>query len=160
MPDKRGLWGALGTPKAVRIISVGMIVYLLIIGGLTYGYARVSGCLASYADKSAVSQAARANAAAEDRQLNDAEGRLADSDRARYRADQAAMTRFLAVLRNPETTREERAVEFDNLARVSADTSKVLDTNEAERRRIRQERGRIEADRLNNPVPPPPSETC
>jgi hypothetical protein len=160
MPDKKGFWGALGTPKAVRVISVGMLVYLLIIGGLTYGYARVSGCLASYADRSAVSQAARANAAAEDRRLNDAESRLDDSDRARYRADQAAMARLLAKLGDPDADREERAAQFANLLKVSTETAKILDGNEAERDRIRQERAGIEQSRQRNPVPPPPSQTC
>jgi hypothetical protein len=160
MPDKTGFWGALGTPKAVRIISVGMLVYLLILGGLTYGYARVSGCLATYADQSAVSTAARANAAAEDRRLNDAEGRIDDSDRARYRADQAAMARLLASLGNPDGDRDRREAEFANLLRVSTETSRILDDNEAQRDRIRRERAGIEADRQRNPVPPPPSQTC
>lgn len=160
MPDKTGLWGALGRPQAVRIISVLMLVYLLIIGGLTYGYANVSRCLAAYADQSAVSTAARAAAAAEDRRLNDAEGRIDDSDRARYRADQAAMARLLAKLGDPESSREERAAEFSNLLKVSTQTSRILDANEAERERIRQDRARIEAERQRNPVPPPPSQTC
>jgi hypothetical protein len=160
MPNKTGFWGALGTPKAVRVISVCMLVYLLIIGGLTYGYARVSGCLASYADRSAVSQAARANAAAEDRRLNDAESRIDDSDRARYRADQTAMARLLAKLGDPDAEQKERAAEFENLLKVSTETSRVLDGNEAERAQIRQERAGIEANRQRNPVPPPPSQTC
>jgi len=160
MPDKKGLWGALGTPTAVRIISVSMLIYLLIIGGLTYGYARVSGCLASYADQSAVSTAARADAAAEDRRLNDAEGRIDDSDRARYRADQAAMARLLAKLGNPESSREERAAEFANLLKVTTETARILDANEAQREQIRAERARIDGERQRNPVPPPPSQTC
>lgn len=160
MPNRTGLWGALGTPKAVRVISIGMLIYLLIIGGLTYGYAKVSGCLAKYADQSATSQAVRANAAAEDRRLNDAEGRLDDSDRARYRADQAAMARLLAKLGDPAAPREQRAAEFKNLLDVTTRTAAVLDGNEADRSKIRQERARIEESRRANPVPPPPSQTC
>jgi cell division protein FtsX len=160
MPNKTGLWGALGRPQAVRVISVLMVVYLLILGGLTYGYANVSRCLAAYSDQSARSTALRAAAAAEDRRLNDAEGRIDDSDRARYRADQAAMARLLAKLGDPESRREERAAEFDNLLKVTTKTSSVLDANEAERDRIRLERQRIEQERRNNPVPPPPSQTC
>ena len=160
MPNKTGLWGALGTPKAVRVISVGMLVYLLVIGGLTYGYARVSTCIASYADASARSTQARANAAAEDRRLNDAEGVLADSDRARYRADQAAMAGLLVKLGNPASTQQEKAAEFANLLKVTTETSRILDSNEGERGRIRTERARIEAERQRNPVPAPPSQTC
>ena len=160
MPNKTGLWGALGRPQAVRIISVLMVVYLLILGGLTYGYANVSRCLAAYADQSARSTQARAAAAAEDRRLNDAEGRVDDSDRARYRADQAAMARLLAKLGNPDSGRDERAAEFANLLKVTTRTSAVLDANEAVRDQIRQERQRIERERQRNPVPPPPSQTC
>jgi hypothetical protein len=160
MPNKTGFWGALGTPKAVRIISVGMLLYLIVIGGLTYGYAKVSGCLAAYADQSAVSTSARAKAAAEDRRLNDAEGVLEDSDRARYRADQAAWTVLLAKVGDPKVPREERAATFANLLKVTTETSRILDANEAQRAKIRKDRVRVEADRAKNPVPPPPSETC
>lgn len=159
MPVRR-LWSALGTARAVRIISVCMLIYLLVIGGLTYGYAKVSGCLARYADQSATSQVARAEAAAEDRQLNDAEGRIDDSDRGRYRADQAAMSKLLGALGNPGATRQDRATQFTNLLAVTTETSQILDANEAERERIRGERARIERQRQAHPVPPPPSQTC
>lgn len=154
------LWNALGTAKAVRIISIGMLAYLVVIGGLTYGYARVSGCLARYADASAVSTAARAEAAAEDRRLNDEESRIDDSDRARYRADQTALAHLLATLGNPESTRENRAKEFADLVAVTAESTRILDVNEARRLQIRAERAQIEESRRRNPVPPPPSETC
>lgn len=160
MPDKTGLWGALGRPQAVRIISVGMLIYLLVLGGLTYGYAQVSGCLAAYSERSAVSMAARANAAAEDRRLTEAEGRIDDSDRARYRADQAAMARLLAKLGDPDAARSERAAEFVNLLKVTTETSRILDANAAQRDQIRLERAQIEAERRRNPVPSPPSQTC
>lgn len=160
MPDKTGLWGALGTPKAVRIISVGMLIYLLIIGGLTYGYAEVSSCLARYADLSATSQAARADAAAQDRQLNDAEGLLSDGDRARYAADQKAMAEALGTLLDPTAARADRAAKLRELLDVNRETARVLAYNEQRREQIRNERARIERERLSNPVPPPPSETC
>ena len=153
-------WTALGTPKAVQIISIGMVIYLLMLGGLTYGYAKVSSCLARYADESANSQAIRAGAAAEDRRLNDAEGRLADLDRARYRADQKAMNDALATVLNPEASRPERAQAFAELLAVNGETGRILDANEVERTQIRQERTAVEARRAQNPVPPPPSETC
>lgn len=160
MPDKTGLWGALGTPRAVRIISVMMLVYLLVIGGLVFGYAKVSSCLAAYADQSARSTAIRASAAAEDRALNQAEGRLDDSDRARYAADQKAMTDALTVLLDREADRDTRAAALVGLLDVHRETTRILAVNAAERSRIRQERARIEGDRQRNPVPPPPSETC
>ena len=160
MPDKTGFWGALGTPKAVRVISVGMIAYLLVLGGLTYGYAKVSTCLAAYADQSATSQAIRAHAAAEDRRLNDAEGLIDDADRARYAADQAAMSQTLSVLLDPSRERDERAAAFAKLLKVNQETTRILAVNTTERERIRADRAVVERERQRNPVPPPPSETC
>lgn len=160
MPDKTGVWGALGTPKSVRVITVLMMVYAVVIGALVFGYAKVSGCLATYADRSATSQAVRAEAAAEDRKLNDAESVLADSDRQRYRQDKAAMSNLLVTLGRPGVAQEQKAAAYANLLKVDNETAKVLDANEAERREIRAERRQIEERRKLNPVPPPPSETC
>lgn len=160
MPNKTGLWGALGRPTAVRVISVLMLFYLGILGGLTYGYAKVSRCLAEYADQSATSQAARAQAAAEDRRLDEAEGRLEDSDRARYAADQAALTRALSIILNPASDRAKRGAAFTALLDVNEETTRVLKINAEQRDKIRGERAQIEENRKRNPVPPPPSETC
>jgi hypothetical protein len=160
MPDKTGLWGALGTPKAVRIISIGMLVYFFVIGGLVVGYSKVSNCIAEYADQSARSTAARAAAAAEDRRLDKAEGKLEDSDRARLAADQAALTAALQVVMNPDADRSKRAGAFASLLEVNEKTTRVLAANAEQREQIRLERAQVEAERQRNPVPAPPSETC
>ncbi|MFI7608888.1 hypothetical protein ACIBTV_27760 [Micromonospora sp. NPDC049366] len=43
----------MGTPMMVRVITAGMLVYALIIGGLFVGYVRVQSCLADYSDQAA-----------------------------------------------------------------------------------------------------------
>lgn len=158
-PTQR-VWASLGTSSAVRVISIGMLIYLLVIGMLTFGYIKVQSCVTDYANDSATSTKARSDAAADDRRLNDAEGRLADSDRDRYRANQKALSELLAIISDPGADKAAKAAKFGNLIRVDRKSSTVLDQNEAQRTRIRQERKLIEAQRAKNPPPPPPSETC
>ncbi|WP_431935835.1 hypothetical protein [Micromonospora sp. RP3T] len=43
----------MGTPTMVRVITAGMLVYALVIGGLFVGYTRLQGCVADYSDRQA-----------------------------------------------------------------------------------------------------------
>jgi hypothetical protein len=152
------LWSALGTPKTVRVISVGMLVYLLVIGMLTYGYARVSDCLAVYADKSAVSTNARAKAAAEDRQADQAERDITEAERQRLVANDIALDKVLAAMGKDDRDVTQEA--FANLIAVRADTAKQRQLNDVKRADLAEQRQQTELNRRMNPVPPPPSQTC
>src|SRR6185436_18786647 len=65
MTAPRQAWHWLGTAASVRLITLGMVVYALAIGGLVAGYARVSACLSTYSNASARSTGERTIAAAE-----------------------------------------------------------------------------------------------
>jgi hypothetical protein len=158
-PTPGRIWSALGTPRAVRFISVGMLIYFLVIGALTFGYVKVQTCVTDYANQSAKSTRARADAATDDRRLNDAESRLEDSDRARLRANADALSDLLVTLAKP-TSKEQKQAKFGALLKVDAESGRILDANEVRRQGIRKERAVIEAQRAKNPPPPPPSETC
>ncbi len=67
MTVPRRAWHWLGTAASVRLITVGMLVYALVIASLVAGYARVSACVATYSNAAARSTSERAIAAAEDR---------------------------------------------------------------------------------------------
>ncbi len=150
----------LGTPKAARVITVAMVIYLIAIGFLTYGYARVSNCLSDYANDSAENTSARADAAAEDRKLNDAEGKLNDSDRVASRNNDTALSNLLISLGNTSASESERQKEFKHLLDVNKASAETFAANQKEREVIRAQRAEIEQRRKANPVPPPPSQTC
>jgi hypothetical protein len=152
------LWAALGTQRAVRIVTVLMLVYALVIGALVFGYAKVQSCVTNYSNVAAQSTKARADAAAEDRRLNDAEGRLDDSDRAVNRANSKALS---AVVQSfVDGDRAVTQAKFQQLLATDKVSAKTLDDNEKARQLIRSERAQIENLRRMNPPPPPPSETC
>jgi hypothetical protein len=67
MTAPRRAWSWLGTAASVRLITLGMLVYAIIIGGLVAGYAQVSNCVAIYSNAAARSTSERADAAAQDR---------------------------------------------------------------------------------------------
>ncbi len=146
----------LGTPTAQRIITIFMLIYLVAIGFLTYGYARVSNCLSDYANKSAVSTNLRAEAAAQDRGLNDAESRLNDSDRTASRANDTALSDLLVL----SASEAERTAAFQKLLKINQDSAITFTANQKAREDIRAKRADIEQQRKASPVPPPPSETC
>lgn len=146
MATTRRAWSWLGTASSVRLISVGMAVYALVIGLLVFGYANVSNCLATYADKSANSTAARAKIASEDREL-DARDRVA-RDKAETALDRALM----AIVQQPQD-RAETTAAFTELVKVrSAAAATRTETN--------RQRALNEAERKKSPPPPPPSQTC
>ena len=68
MTAPRRAWGWLGTAASVRLITLGMLVYAIILGGLVAGYARVSNCVATYSNAAARSTTERTEAAGQDRQ--------------------------------------------------------------------------------------------
>ncbi len=150
----------LGTPKAARIITVAMVIYLIAIGFLTYGYARVSNCLSDYANSSASNTSARAAAASEDRKLNDAEAKLNDQDRMALLNNDAALSRLLTVASDTKSSEAAKKAVVDNLLKVNTASAKTFLDNEKERGAIREQRADVEAKRKANPVPPPPSQTC
>lgn len=151
-------WQSLGTPSAVRVVVVLVLVYAVVIGALFVGYVKVQSCVTKYSDEAARSTKARADAAAEDRLLNAADSALEDSDRAALRANAAALTATLQAT----VTRDEKTVKaaFGRLLATQEKSAKVLDGNEVKRLGIRKERAAIEARRAQSPPPPPPSETC
>ncbi|RKR92757.1 hypothetical protein BDK92_7237 [Micromonospora pisi] len=156
--SRRRVWMWLGSPGSVRAITVGMIAYALIIGALVVGYARVSGCLARYAEASASSTAARAQAASEDRAIDLADRQIAEVDRAATaRADDA-----LGVLLQAMAGQDRQATltAFETLLKVRTEVADVRAENAEARRLNSDRRAEIERARLSNPVPPPPSQSC
>lgn len=155
---RRRAWRWLGGPESVRVITVGMVAYALVIGALVVGYARVSGCLARYAEASASSTAARAQAASEDRAVDEADRRLNEADRAAaFRADDA-LDRVLQAMARGDQPGTETA--FAELLMVRAEGARVRASNAAARRLNDETRVLNEKQRVANPVPPPPSESC
>lgn len=153
----RRLWASLGTQSAVRVISVMMLIYLLVIGFLVVGYSRVSSCLADYANKSAVSTNARANASAQDRTLDLQERQLDEADRKANRDFSKALS---AVLNSFNESQAERKAAYVALLAQDKKTSIVLDQDQKSRAEIQAARAQNEEARKSNPIPPPPSESC
>ncbi|MEV5211315.1 hypothetical protein AB0K35_27965 [Micromonospora sp. NPDC053740] len=154
----RRVWTWLGTPGSVRVITAGMVVYALLIGALVFGYARVSGCLAQYADASARSTAARATAAGEDRAVDEADRRVNERDRAASaRADDALDRVLLAMARRDEAATQ---AAFRDLLKVRAEVAQVRAESAAARVANNETRARNDDARKQNPVPPPPSQSC
>ena len=162
VPRRSRVWNALGTKRAAQVVTVLVIVYFLVIGLLVFGYVQVSSCLATYANKSAVATEARAAAAAQDRQLNDAISKLADIERDRSRANDRALGELLVTLGRSQATRDRSAAEaaFKKLLEVTSQSEAIYQSNERERDRIQVKRLEIEKARAQNPPPPPPSESC
>lgn len=161
MPDAiapRRLWTWLGTPGSVRAITAGMVVYALLIGALVFGYARVSGCLAQYADASARSTAARAQAATEDRAVEEADRRVNDRDRAAAARADDALDRVLLSMASRDQAKTQAA--FADLLRVRAEVAEARAESAAARMANDEIRARNEQARARNPVPPPPSQSC
>lgn len=152
-----GIWNSLGTQRAVRVISLLMVLYLIIMGFLVFGYARVSSCLANYADKSAVSTNARANAAAQDRQLDLAERDLDESDRLANRAFSKSLSKVLVSFNESQAERKQAYLDLLAQDKVTAGT---LDKNEKSREALRKARVENEEQRKLNPVPASPSQSC
>jgi hypothetical protein len=135
-----------------------MVIYLIVIGFLTYGYAKVSNCLAEYADKSAIATTTRSEAAAEDRAADRAERRLDEAERQRLAANDIALDRVLIAMGSRD--RENTTAAFQELLKVRAETARQRRANDAKRKELAEQRARTEEDRREHPVPPPPSETC
>ncbi len=155
---RRTVWAALGTPSAVRVVTVLMMVYALVIGALVFGYAKVQGCVTRYSDLAATSTKARAEAAAEDRELNAVAEALNDSDRLANRNADAAMNRVVQSLVAGDPRKTQAAIEA--LLVQQRKSAAVYAENERKRQGVRQDRQAIEERRAKTPPPPPPSETC
>lgn len=152
--------GFFGTHRAAKMITAIMAIYFVLIGALVFGYVQVSSCLANYANKSAKSTNARAEAAAQDRGLNEREDNLDDQDRRRSRLNDKALAELVAVLRQSPQSQQAITKEFNELVEVNKESSQVFVRSDAERLTIDGERAKIEEARKSNPVPPPPGESC
>lgn len=150
-------FSSLGTTRARNIILVMLLIYALLIGALMMLYVNIASCVSDYANKSAISTNARAQAAAEDRKLDQASVNLQESDRKANREFSRALS---AVLRSFGESEASRKTAYQELLLVDEQTSKVLDDNADKRNVIRLQRLEIEKQRAANPPPPPPSETC
>lgn len=149
---------AIGSPKAVRFIFAGMLVYALVIGGLMLGYADVQHCLANYTDAAARSAQTRAAAAAQDRALNARIEAVSLSDRQRIIANQKASQELI-----------EKSIETDGAVpdevllkytKISDESLRIFLKNEEERAAINEQRRRVEALRDSAPAPDAPSDSC
>lgn len=150
---------AIGSPKAVRFIFAGMVIYALVIGGLMLGYANVQSCLAKYSDASADSSRIRAEAAAQDRTLNNRVEAVNTSDRQRIIANQRAIRQLLAdIMAEPRGTASNESLRTYN--QVNDESLRIFAANERERMAIGAERLKVEKLRATAPPPNSPSETC
>lgn len=154
----RRVWTWLGTPGSVRAITAGMVVYALLIGALVFGYARVSGCLAEYAEASALSNAARSQAADEDRAVDEADRRITERDRAAAARADDALDKVLKATARQDRPAAQTA--FAELLRVRAEVARVRAESAAAQRANNATRARTEEARAANPLPPPPSQSC
>lgn len=155
---KGRFWVAIGSPRAVRFIFAGMLIYALVIGGLMLGYANVQQCLANYSDDSAVAARTRADAAAQDRVLNARENAVDASDRTRLRADNAAILIYISAV--TQSSGNPSDVSTKEFLRVRSESQKIFENNELERKVIFEQRARVEKFRSSAPPPDAPSETC
>lgn len=105
---------------------------------------RLTGCLSDYNNASAVSTAARAQAAAEDRKADDA-------DRAADAQDREAFKVLVDAIAGQDQAGSKTA--FINLVAVYRQT-------DAERATTAKTRADNERKRAANPVPPPPNLKC
>lgn len=152
------LWTWLGTPASVRAITAGMVVYALLIGALMFGYARVSSCLAEYAEASARSQAARSAASDQDRQVEEADRAIQERDRAAAARADDALDKVLQA--SARQDRQGARDAFAELVRVRADVARVRAESAAAQRANNAIRAKNEEARAQNPLPPPPSQSC
>ncbi len=140
-------WNWLGSQQAVRVISILMVVYLLMLGWLTYRQAEIVECQASYADASARSTQARVDIAAQDR-------RLTLADQTADEANEVALDRLLGAMAVQERTGQGPVrVAFAELLKTRTASAQVRATSKAER-------ARLEEERRKNPPPDSPTETC
>lgn len=154
---KSRFWVAIGSPRAVRFIFAGMLVYALVIGGLMLGYAQVQSCLANYSEDAAASTRVRAEAAAQDRTLNNRTEAVNLSDRQRIIINQRATKSLIDDLIDDGQSDD---AAFINYNKVNVESLRIFSENEKERNAIGAERLKVE--KLRNTAPPPesPSETC
>lgn len=156
---KGRFWIAIGSPKAVRFIFAGMLVYALVIGGLMLGYANVQSCLANYSDDAAKSSQTRLVAAAQDRTLNNRVEAVNTSDRQRIIANQRALKSLIDALLAGDSARE-TATALETYNKVNNESLSIFAANERERIAIGGERIKVEKLRASAPAPDAPSETC
>lgn len=109
---------------------------------------RLAECVADYAEKSAIATAARAELAAQDRQLD-------ESDRQATQANEDAWDRVLTEVAKQQPGQRNPAV-----ATAFANLVKIRERSAATRAANNRARDRNEETRRLNPIPAPPSELC
>lgn len=149
---------AIGSPRAVRFIFLGMLIYALVIGGLMLGYTNVQSCLADYSDDAARSSQTRTAAAAQDRNLNNRIEAVNTSDRQRIIVNQRAMRTLVEVILRGEPPVTAKALAAYN--KVNDDSLEIYVRNEKERMAIAAERLKVEELRASAPAPEAPSDSC
>ncbi len=151
-------WNGLGSPRTVRIIFLGMIVYFLVLGGLVLGYANVQNCLSAYNNDAARNTKTRAQLSADDRKLNVRIENVNTQDRGRILADQQALQDLVeaAIRADPAET----AKALRDYKKVNEQSLSIFQTNEAERAAIALKRTRIDNARAAATPPDAPGERC
>jgi hypothetical protein len=159
-PNRRDrLIALLSTPNAIAGTVAVSIVALVIAVYVVIAQINLTGCLAAYNEHAAISQRVRAEAAAEDRELEVTERRLNASDRAQDRADDAAFDLVLTTI-GATDDRARRARAFANLVKVRTATAATRQANDAARADLDRRRQLIDERRQANPPPEPPSRMC
>jgi cell division protein YceG involved in septum cleavage len=151
-------WIAIGSPQAVRIIYVVVVVYAVILGALVLGYSNVQSCLADYSDANAKVLQIRADITLDERAVQRRIDVVDTSDRLRLIANQQALGRIVEASASGSQARTVQALrEFQKINNTSL---KIFDQNTEERSSITVERARIDKARADTPIPGPPSEQC
>lgn len=151
-------WISLGSPKAVRIIYVVMILYALVLGSLMVGYTHVQSCLAKYADLNANALQVRSQSTFDDRVQQKRVDAVDHSDRARIIANQQALSKLVQAAMSRDGTITNKALA--DLKKTNDASLHQFAKNEVERTSIAQARAAIDKRRADNPIPGPPSEQC
>jgi len=140
-----------------KVITAGMIVYLLVIGVMSFGVFQIGSCLNDYIEANANATNARSELARQDRELDLRDAVLTDRDRDANRAFAKALSKVLTSFDKPKS--EQKTTYFELIAQDKK-TAATLDADEREREQIRRQRAANEESRKANPPPPPPSQSC
>lgn len=154
------LWleAKLSSPRIIAVCGAIAIVALLISVYVTFAQINLTGCLADYNEASALSSAARSQAAAEDRQVDKRERALDADERVLRAAADAALDavieataagdrpRMAAAIFAMRTVRRDGAIKRTQIA--------------VARGQLEADRAATEARRAANPLPEAPSKLC
>jgi multidrug efflux pump subunit AcrB len=157
-PRATRFWIATGSPRAIRLVYIVIVLYALIIGSLMYGYANVQSCFADYADANALVLQVRAKTSTDDRILQQRVDAVNAADRQATIATQASLAGLVQTA--ARGNRSDTRTALLDFAKVNEQSLQTYASDERERTSIAQERARIDAIRAATPIPGPPSEQC